>query len=61
MATAVSGRWPERLRARSLGPANLQALIGQSPLPFLAPVMRLVSHAFRIPQSAFEFRFPSCY
>jgi hypothetical protein len=37
MATAVSGRWPRAASADSLAQANPQALIGQSPLPLLAP------------------------
>jgi hypothetical protein len=54
MATAVSGRWPERLRAGSLGQANYEALIGQSPLPVLDPVMRFANPAFRDPHSPFR-------
>jgi hypothetical protein len=37
MATAVFGRWPRAASAGSLGQANRQALIGQSPLPLLSP------------------------
>jgi hypothetical protein len=37
MATAVSGCWPRAASAGSLGQANYEALIGQSPLPLLAP------------------------
>jgi hypothetical protein len=46
MATAVSGRWPRAASEGSLGQANPQALIGQSPLPLLAPNPH---SAFRIP------------
>jgi hypothetical protein len=38
MATAVSARWPRAASAGSLGQANPQALVGQSPLPALIPV-----------------------
>jgi CDGSH-type Zn-finger protein len=41
MATAVFGRWPRAASAGSLGQANPQALIGQSPLPLLTPVSLL--------------------
>jgi hypothetical protein len=37
MATAVSSRWLRAASAGSLGWANRQPLIGQSPLPLLAP------------------------
>jgi hypothetical protein len=37
MATAVSGRCLRAASAGSPGQANPQALIGQSPLPILAP------------------------
>jgi hypothetical protein len=39
MATAVSGCWPRAASAGSLGQANYEALIGQSPLPVLVANM----------------------
>src|ERR1700738_1942030 len=56
MATAVSGRWPRAASEGSLGQANPQALIGQAPLPLLAPNPH---SAFRIPHSAFRISFHS--
>src|SRR5258707_10957650 len=47
MATAVSGRRPRAASAGSLGQANPQALIGQSPLPLLASSFLLASRVRR--------------
>jgi hypothetical protein len=55
MATAVFGRWPRAASAGSLGQANPQALIGQSPLPLLTPVSLL-----RFPFAPSGFRLHSC-
>jgi hypothetical protein len=46
MATAVSGRRPRAASAGSLGQANPQALIGQSPLPLLSPGFMLLRAVF---------------
>ena len=53
MATAVFGRWPRAASAGSLGQANPQALIGQSPL--LAP-----GSGLRFPFARNSFRLHSC-
>jgi len=45
MTTAVFGRWPRAASAGSLGQVNPQALIGQSPLPFLCYRLLAIGHS----------------